>query len=852
MKIFKSKILYIILIVIFTLILAGTLIIRFAVPSGRPSFGGDFTPPAGFSTDSEGRPSFEMPSDFSGEGDFTPPDFGGDGDFTPPEGFDRPDAKTEDNSSDDKDSSANDQDTAESSSSGRKRPSGSSSFPGRPGSSSSGFTGTIRSIWIPLVILSALGDAFSIFMLIRVSKKKGSGKDNGTGSSSSDDEDGSSKKPLLFLLVIPVLVLAIVLKLIPQKGSESSSVEVKEDLITAEAASKELKTVFLSGGSLSESDKISFTVPGDIEITSYAVSNGDSVKEGDLIATVNKTSVMNQISEIKDLIADLDDEIKNSREDDDYKTITSPASGRVMAIYAGKGVSVSDTIASKGALILLSLDGLMKVEIDKVDGLAVGDSVKVKLSDSTEKTGRVAQVAEDKITVTIADKKTTLGDKAEVLSTDGKSLGSGELQINSCLKITGTQGMVNKISVKTGEYVDAGDDLIKLASKVHTTDYTELTDQRNKLTEQMNKLFVIYESGSIKSEGTGIISGLDEDIPVEGKTEENVSLNSNLTDTAALLTSASVVSAVSTVYDLCLSAAPKTKEFTQPADNKTTKDTKTTKETKSTKEDKQTTDSKSTTDSKTTKDSSDKKTTQTQDQTKPSGTDKVNIQDPTQQQKGDQTRPSGNGFPSNVTMPDSAKAQATTQTTTEQTTVQQDQTTSDDDSAYSVEETEIYKILPTESMSIDISVDELDIINIKKGQDATVSLDALPGQSFEGKVTEIANEGTYDSGNTKYTVTVLIDRTEQMYSGMNAGIRIETEDPAEYLTVPVAAISDEGGKTYVYTSYDEENDVLTGLTEVETGRSDGEDVEIVSGIKSGDKVCYRYADTIEYNFVRKT
>lgn len=852
MKIFKSKILYIILIVIFTLILAGTLIIRFAVPSGRPSFGGDFTPPAGFSTDSEGRPSFEIPSDFSGEGDFTPPDFGGDGDFTPPEGFDRPDTKTEDNSSEDKDSSANDQDTAESSSSGRKRPSGSSSFPGRPGSrSSSGFTGTIRNIWIPLVIISALGDAFSIFMLIRVSKKKGSGKDNGTGSSSSDDEDGSSKKPLLFLLVIPVLVLAIVLKLIPQKGSESSSVEVKEDLITAEAASKELKTVFLSGGSLSESDKISFTVPGDIEITSYAVSNGDSVKEGDLIATVNKTSVMNQISEIKDLIADLDDEIKNSREDDDYKTITSPASGRVMAIYAEKGVSVSDTIASKGALILLSLDGLMKVEIDKVDGLAVGDSVKVKLSDSTEKTGRVAQVAEDKITVTITDKKTTLGDKAEVLSTEGKSLGSGELQINSCLKITGTQGMVNKISVKTGEYVDAGDDLIKLASKVHTTDYTELTDQRNTLTEQMNKLFVIYESGSIKSEGTGIISGLDEDIPVEGKTEENVSLNSTLTDTAALLTSASVVSAVSTVYDLCLSAAPKTKEFT-PADNKTTKDTKTTKETKTTKDSKTTKEDKNTKDSKTTKDSSDKKTTQTQDQTKPSGTDKANMQDPTKQNSGDQTRPSGNGFPSNVTIPDSAKAQATTQTTTEQTTVQQDQTTSDDDSAYSVEETEIYKILPTESMSIDISVDELDIINIKKGQDATVSLDALPGQSFEGKVTEIANEGTYDSGNTKYTVTVLIDRTEQMYSGMNAGIRIETEDPAEYLTVPVAAISDEGGKTYVYTSYDEENDELTGLTEVETGRSDGEDVEIVSGIKSGDKVCYRYADTIEYNFVRKT
>lgn len=825
MKLFKSKVLYIILIVIFSLILAGTLIIRFALSSGRPSFGGDFNPPAGFSTDSEGKPSFEMPSDFSGEADSA----------TSRERFERPDARSEDGSG--------------RSSSGRRRPSGSSSsFPGRmPGSRNrNAFTESIRQIWIPLVVLSALGDVFSVFMLIRVSKKK---KDDigSTSSGSPDDEDGRSRKPLLFLLVIPILILAIVLKLIPRNGSETSSVEVKEDLITAEAANKELKTVYLSGGTLSESDKISFTVPGDIEIESYAVSNGDSVKEGDLIATVNKTSVMNQISDIKDLIADLDEEIVNSREDDDYKTITAPASGRVMAVYAGKGVSVSDTVASNGALILLSLDGLMKVEINKVDGVSVGDSVKVKLSDSTEKTGRVAQVGEDKITVTIADKKTTLGDKAEVLSADGKSLGSGELQINSCLKITGIQGMVSKISVKTGEYVDAGDDLIKLASKVHSTGYTELTDERKTLTEQMNKLFGIYESGTIKAEASGIISGLDEDIPVEGKTEETVSLNS--ANTAAILTSASVVSAVSSVYDLLLSAAPKTKEFTQPADSnksKDSKDSKTTKDTKTTKEDKTSTDSKTTKDSKS---STDSKTT---DQTKPSGTDKINVQDPAKQNGGDQTRPSGNSFSSNVTMPDSAKTQAAAQTTTEQTTAQQDQTTSEDDSAYSVEETEIYQILPTESMSIDISVDELDINNLKKGQDATVSLDALPGQSFAGKVTKLANEGTYDSGNTKYAVTVLIDRTEQMYSGMNAGITIETEDPAEYLTVPAAAISDEGGKTWVYTSYDEEKDELTGLTEVVTGKSDGEDVEIVSGIKTGDKVCYKYADTIEYTFMRKS
>lgn len=822
MKIFRSKIFYIILIVIFTLILAATLIIRFALPSGRPSFRPDFTPPSGFTTDSEGDQNFGTPPDFSGEADSA----------TSRERFERPNARSEDGSG--------------RSSSGRRRPSGSSSsFPGRmPGSRNrNAFTESIRQIWIPLVVLSALGDVFSVFMLIRVSKKK---KDDigSTSSGSPDDEDGRSRKPLFFLLVIPILILAIVLKLIPRSGSETSSVEVKEDLITAEAASKELKTVYLSGGTLSEPDKISVTLPGDMEIESYAVSNGDSVKEGDVVAKVNKTSVMNQISEIKDLIADLDEEIVKSREDDDYKTITSPASGRVMAVYAEKGVSVTDTVASNGALILLSLDGLMKVEIDRIEGLSVGDSVRVRLPDSTEKKGRVAELAEDKISVTLSDKKTKLGDKAEVLSEDGSVLGSGELQINSCLKITGIDGMVNKIYVKTGEYVEAGDDLIKLASKIHSTDYAELTDQRKTLTEQMNRLFGIYESGSICAEASGIISGLDEDIPVEGENKQALSLNSSLSAAGVVTANPAAVSLFSDVCDLFLSAAPKKEEAAKPAKKEESAESK---ETKTDKEKKDTAESK---DSK--EGQSGKKTDSGSDQTKPSGKENVNVTDPSDQRKSGQTKPSGNSSKSNASIPDPVNTQTSGESTTEQTTVQQEQTTSDGASAYSVEENEIYQILPTESMSIDISVDELDIINLKKGQEATVSLDALPGQSFAGKVTKLANEGTYDSGNSKYTVTVVIGRTEQMYSGMNAGIRIETEDPAGCLTVPAAAICDEDGKTWVYTSYDEENDELTGLTEVVTGRSDGEYVEIVSGIKTGDKVCYRYADTIEYNFVRRS
>ena len=67
-------------------------------------------------------------------------------------------------------------------------------------------------------------------------------------------------------------------------------------------------------------------------------------------------------------------------------------------------------------------------------------------------------------------------------------------------------------------------------------------------------------------------------------------------------------------------------------------------------------------------------------------------------------------------------------------------------------------------------------------------------------------------------------------------------------TLPAAALTADSGKSYVYTAYDEKTDTLSGLTEVETGISDGNLVEILSGISEGDSFYYRYADSIEYSF----
>ena len=168
--------------------------------------------------------------------------------------------------------------------------------------------------------------------------------------------------------------------------------------------------------------------------------------------------------------------------------------------------------------------------------------------------------------------------------------------------------------------------------------------------------------------------------------------------------------------------------------------------------------------------------------------------------------------------------------------------------SYKVDENTIYSITPQSKMTIDISVDELDIVQIRTGRKVSVTLDALSGQSFEGVITSVGTTAASSTGNAKYSVTVTLNRTTEMLAGMNALVSLDTGSDEEFQTIPVAALFEKNGHTYVYTSYNEKDGTLGGIKEVTTGRSDGTDVEISGGLAATDKVYYKYADSIEYSF----
>jgi len=110
---------------------------------------------------------------------------------------------------------------------------------------------------------------------------------------------------------------------------------------------------------------------------------------------------------------------------------------------------------------------------------------------------------------------------------------------------------------------------------------------------------------------------------------------------------------------------------------------------------------------------------------------------------------------------------------------------------------EAFTIVNYDKLDIQISADELDISKLKVGQTANVAMDALSGQTFTGKVTKIAKEGTSTNGVATFPVTVQLDKTEGVLPGMNGSVDVVIESKQDALMVPVEAVTQMGNRYFV-------------------------------------------------------
>lgn len=863
--------------------------------------------------------------------------------------------------------------------------------------------------------------------------------------------EGMKRRRKKIMLIIPAAVICVAgagtvgyFKVAHTKPVQNVTAQAQ----SAEAKKGNLSKTIVGTGNLELAEAEDQDAPSGLEISEVMVESGDEVKEGDVLAVVDESSILEAMEQVQDEISQLDESIQEYQDSDEENVIESSVSGRVKKINVSAGSDLSDIMVSDGALMVLSLDGKMAVSLSGVSGVSAGDSVTVTLSSGTQVTGTVDSASGEDCVVTLTDNGTTYGDTVIVTDSSGQELGSGELTIHEPLEITGTSGTVSAVNVFENASVSEGTTLLTLEGSANETQYQELLAKREARTATLKKLIQLKADPEIKAEISGtvqsvnvsagsstttdsssgsssgssssgssgsgktvsqmsyVVSGSDTtagntvqlislgsttsiaaieanvnasvvrcsdtgaavssdsvtniagsnlNSQETGETEEIISLqtdteqqaeavalassdtdfssdvggegdssgeNTSETSTtlqfaiategtstasslviAAPVTGQTPVTSVSatdgsytgtvawnpgddsfqektvyqavvtltagdgyvfqagsvsgitlgTVSGICVSQDGKSMSFqiTFPA---------TAAETEDIKKD----------------DSGDGKTSDSTDNGKNADDNKDNdadqITDRAAGQTGNNSGQNGTGSTSSNGKDSSDNGTNSTSETNGNSTqsgndqsgngagtsannilgsssgASQTEDTQETDSSASTSGTELstseystdvalFTISPDDTMTLEVSVDELDINSVEIGQEAAVTFDAIEDKEFTGEVTEIGNTALVNGGVAKYTVSVSVPKDEEMKQGMNASATITIENRENVITIPVNALQEKGNKVFVYTEKDEDGN-LSGETEVTTGLSDGTTVEITEGLSEGDTVYY--------------
>lgn len=135
-------------------------------------------------------------------------------------------------------------------------------------------------------------------------------------------------------------------------------------------------------------------------------------------------------------------------------------------------------------------------------------------------------------------------------------------------------------------------------------------------------------------------------------------------------------------------------------------------------------------------------------------------------------------------------------------------------------------------------VDETVIGKLRLGMPAYITIGALGKERFKAQIEYIAPKGTDNMGTNFYEIkaNVQLPEGKAIRAGYSANAEVILNASYKVLSVPEACLQFEGEKTFVEVVLEEAPKLRTERREIETGVSDGINIEVKKGLKAGEKV----------------
>ncbi len=169
----------------------------------------------------------------------------------------------------------------------------------------------------------------------------------------------------------------------------------------------------------------------------------------------------------------------------------------------------------------------------------------------------------------------------------------------------------------------------------------------------------------------------------------------------------------------------------------------------------------------------------------------------------------------------------------------------------SVSASTVITTLITKQRIAEISLNEVDVANVKVGQKVNLTFDAIEDLEISGEIADVDTFGTVSQGVVTYDAKIIFDtQDDRIKPGMSVSAIIITDVKTDCLIVPNSAVKSVGNNYYVEVpSVNVPDEFLSNTSgialdsytqqTVQIGMANDSYTEIISGLKEGDQVIVR-------------
>ncbi|MDC3388229.1 efflux RND transporter periplasmic adaptor subunit [Flavobacteriaceae bacterium] len=165
-------------------------------------------------------------------------------------------------------------------------------------------------------------------------------------------------------------------------------------------------------------------------------------------------------------------------------------------------------------------------------------------------------------------------------------------------------------------------------------------------------------------------------------------------------------------------------------------------------------------------------------------------------------------------------------------------------SVVSAGQSRVFRIINLDNMHIETNVPERHIPNVKTNKEAQIEFPVL-GKSILAKVNQVSD--FINPANRTFKIEIAIpNKDKSIKPNLTARIKINDYTNNNALLIPQSIVSENAnGQQYIYLVKNKNNQAVAKKVIIETGKTQGDQIEILSGVSNGDEIIQEGARSIK-------